>query len=130
MKYYYFLIAILFLLISMNINANQFALINDKDGFVNVRESPSLKSKIETMIKKGEPVLCASTDDSPQFCLINFNNNGYGYVHKSRLDFFTNYKKINLLSYTPKIYIKKLRNKIYLRHNIIWPIFMKITFTI
>jgi hypothetical protein len=105
----YFLLSILFLT-PLIANASNFALVNDKDGYVNVRSSPSITSNIETTLKNDEIVLCASTDDSPNFCLVNFKNDNVGFIYKSRLNFFKNYKKVSLVSYTPKKVIYKSGN--------------------
>lgn len=88
----YFLLSILFLT-PLIANASNFALVNDKDGYVNVRSSPSITSNIEMTLKNDEIVLCASTDDSPNFCLVNFKNDNVGFIYKSRLNFFKIIKK-------------------------------------
>ena len=76
MKHFFCFFISIFFAVSAIANTNLFALISDKDGFVNVREFPILQSKVESTIKNGEVVLCTSIDDSPQFCLVNFNNDG------------------------------------------------------
>lgn len=108
-KVIYFIFSISFL-ISLVTNASDFALVNDKDGYVNVRSAPSTTSNIETTLKNDEIVLCASTDDSPNFCLVNFKDNNVGFIYKSRLNFFKNYKKANLNTYTPKKVIYRSGN--------------------
>ena len=111
--YIFFIVFYLLLSILTLTHANKFAFVSDKDGYVNIRDQPSIKSNIISTLKNREPVLCASTDDSPQFCFINFKNDGYGYVYKTRLDFFNKFQKINMISYTPaKVTYKKENIKV------------------
>lgn len=93
----FFCLSILFL--SFDTIAHTFALIQDKDGFSNVRNKPSLSAKVINTVKNQELVRCVSTDESPKFCYINSNKGKSGYIYKDRLDFFKDYKKLNLVDY-------------------------------
>lgn len=51
-----------------------FGLIQDKDGYVNVRENSSLSSKVTSKLNNNEIVSCVMDEETSNFCLVNANN--------------------------------------------------------
>lgn len=94
MKFYIFF-SILGLLLSGNTLAD-FGLISDKDGYVNLREEMSLKSKIVEKIINNEVVSCILEEENSKFCYTNLSNGKQGYIYKNRVNFFKGYSKISL----------------------------------
>lgn len=80
-----------------------YGMIQDPDGYVNVRESESLKSKIVDKLKNGEVVSCSfeySEQGNLSFCDALYDSNGrveFGFVHKSRINFFNGFQKWKFL---------------------------------
>lgn len=90
------------LIFCQNIYANSgYALINDKDGFVNLRSDDNLQSDIIKKIPNKTMVSanCSSDyTDNKNFCFIVTSNNTTGYIYKNRLVFLdnnNNFVKIN-----------------------------------
>ena len=76
-----------------------YGIIQDPDGFANVRTSDSLKSKVVDKLKNGEVVSCSfeqgERGDS-SFCAALYDSNGrvdFGFIHKSRVNFFNGFQK-------------------------------------
>lgn len=69
-----------------------FALIVDKDGYVNVREKESANSKIVGKIKSGEVVFIFEDLDT-DWLNISFNDKS-GYIHRSRIKYINQFEKI------------------------------------
>lgn len=66
---------------------NNYVIVADKDGFVNVRQSESLNSKIVGTLPNHTPFYCEPSEG--RYC--DFGNDKIsGYVHKSRLRFLDN----------------------------------------
>lgn len=66
----------------------QFAIVKDKDGFVNVRSEASTGSKVSDTIASGRIVYCFEPEKD--WVMIDYPKKGYdqsGYVHRSRLFF-------------------------------------------
>lgn len=99
-----------FLFFSLNTQATNFALIHDKDGMVNVRDTASLNSKIVTKMKNDELVRCVSDDGTPNFCFINSSKGEDGYIYKDRLNFFKNFSKAKLFNYSSNKVTYKYKN--------------------
>lgn len=99
MSFYKFINFLVIFLLSLEVYAKDFAFVDDKDGYVNVRESASLDSKVTYNLKNKEFVRCVSTEESPKFCYVNSSNGKNGYVYKERLNFFKNYQKLELIEY-------------------------------
>ncbi len=73
-----------------------YGIIQDPDGYVNVRAADSLKSKVTEKLSNGEIVSCSFEQDSSSFCYAVFDVNGRlgsGYVHRSRVNFFNGSQK-------------------------------------
>ena len=70
-----------------------FGLIQDKDGYVNVRELADLSSKVISKQKNGEIVSCVD-DIVNNFCFINSSSGVNGYIYNNRINRFDGYNKI------------------------------------
>lgn len=74
--------------ICSNALAQAFAIINDADGFVNVRKEPNAKSKIRGKVYKGD-IFHYDAESKADWIEIyrqdNKNNGLEGYIHKSKL---------------------------------------------
>lgn len=69
-----------------------YAVVNDKDGYVNIRQEDNLNSTIMTRLDNGTPVSANCTDDyvtNKNFCFVIFGDGKYGFVYKNRLTFLT-----------------------------------------
>ena len=75
-----------------------FGLIQDKDGYVNVRELADLSSKVISKQKNGEIVSCVD-DILNNFCFINSSSGVNGYIYNNRINRFDGYNKIKLKKY-------------------------------
>ena len=87
-----------------------FGLIQDKDGYVNVRELADLSSKVISKQKNGEIVSCVD-DIVHNFCFINSSSGVRGYVYNNRINRFDSYNKIKLKKYDVKTVL--YRNSLY-----------------
>ncbi|WP_338560939.1 SH3 domain-containing protein [Acinetobacter sp. KS-LM10] len=73
-----------------------YGIIQDKDGFVNVRESDSLKSKVVDKLNNGEIVSCSFEQGDASFCFGLYEQKGHtysGFIHTSRVSFFNGFQK-------------------------------------
>jgi len=79
-----------------------FAIIVDKDGYLNVREQPGISSKIIGNAKVGEVVFILD-DSKKDWLLIKFKveggNNNTGYVHRSGIKFINTFEQIPAADY-------------------------------
>lgn len=69
-----------------------YAVVNDKDGYVNIRQKDNLNSPIVARLNNGIPVSANCTDDyvaNKNFCFVIFGDGKYGFVYKNRLTFLT-----------------------------------------
>jgi len=76
----------------------QYAILKDKDGFINIREKPNAQSKIIDTLSSGKIVYCSDFDDvKGDWIPLDINTKGHlplsGYVHKSRVQFISNFTK-------------------------------------
>jgi len=71
-----------------------FAVIVDKDGYVNVRERESANSKIIGKIKSGEAVFIFEDLDTDWLNISFDNNRKSGYIHRSRIKYIKDLEKI------------------------------------
>ncbi|WP_427875581.1 SH3 domain-containing protein [Flavobacterium sp. MMS24-S5] len=109
------LIFILFLLLSFTWSQAQyiaaFAIIKDKDGFVNVRENNNVKSKIVGKIFENQVFedLDVLENEKNEWVSITYGiskqkassankteDQAYGYIHKSRIEYLSNLPKLKM----------------------------------
>jgi hypothetical protein len=74
----------------------QFAIVDDKDGYVNIRSSPEVADNIKDTLQNGHIVFCIETKGSWHY--IDYKEFRSGYIHKSRLKTIENFKKVNYIS--------------------------------
>lgn len=95
---------------------SQFYIVKDKDGFVNVRESENINSKIISKLKNGEIVHSFEDFEENKGNWINvdyhFSKNDFknGFVYKDRLINISNYEKIPMVIKSNYVILK---NKIF-----------------
>ncbi|ADX05245.1 Putative uncharacterized protein [Acinetobacter baumannii 1656-2] len=77
-----------------------FGFIQDKDGYVNVRENSSLTSKVTSKLNNNEIVSCVMDERVNNFCLVNASNGVTGFVYKNRINNFSGYTSIKLFQYS------------------------------
>ncbi|GAA6766181.1 hypothetical protein AAFH68_21210 [Flavobacterium sp. CGRL1] len=105
---------ILFLLLTFTSQAQYigaFAIIKDKDGFVNIRENNNAKSKIIGKIFENQVFedLDALQNEKNEWVYITYGiskqktdssnkteNQDYGYIHKSRIEYLNNLPKLKM----------------------------------
>jgi len=83
-------------------NSSNFGLIQDPDGFVNVRDQASTKSKVIAKLNNGEVVSIIDDYSENHFNYV-FNNqlpDHTGYIHKSRINLFKGFQKWKLTQNT------------------------------
>lgn len=74
----------------------QFGIIVDKDGFVNVRNSPNISNNIIDTLTSGQIVFCLEAEG--EWRPIDYDlsrQNKSGYIHNSRVKFIDNFDKIS-----------------------------------
>ncbi|MDO7232911.1 SH3 domain-containing protein [Acinetobacter baumannii] len=77
-----------------------FGFIQDKDGYVNIRENSSLTSKVTSKLNNNEIVSCVMDERVNNFCLVNASNGVTGFVYKNRINNFSGYTYIKLFQYS------------------------------
>ncbi len=77
-----------------------FGFIQDKDGYVNVRENSSLTSKVTSKLNNNEIVYCVMDEGENNFFLVNASNGVTGFVYKNRINNFSGYTSIKLSQYS------------------------------
>jgi Bacterial SH3 domain len=82
------------ILFAQNTEGYGFAIIDDKDGFTNVREEPNVKSKIVGKIKEGELFYNRFIEHNSDWIEVETEENLSGYVHVSRIKFLNNLKQL------------------------------------
>ncbi len=105
-----------------------FGFIQDKDGYVNVRESSSLNSKIMFKLNNNEIISCVMDEGANNFCLVNASNGVSGFVYKNRINNFTGYTTMKLSQYSIEKVVfsdKKLIVEVYAKNAILDPKFYK-----
>ncbi|MDA3559069.1 SH3 domain-containing protein [Acinetobacter sp. AOR15_HL] len=106
-----------------------FGFIQDKDGYVNVRENSSLSSKVTSKLNNNEIVSCVMDEGMNNFCLVNARNGVTGFVYKNRINNFSGFTSINLSQYSREkaVYTdKNLIIEVYARKAISDPKLYKI----
>lgn len=85
----------LILLIYFSNSFGQFAIVTDKDNFVNVREDGIQNSKVIEKLQNGHLIYCF--DNKGNWTNINYDKNGKdgsGYVYKDRYKLVSNFLAI------------------------------------
>lgn len=88
--------ALMLLLTGMQAQA-QFGIIQDKDGYTNVREGAGISKKIADKLLDGEVVY--TWEQEGEWCNINYRRKGEiegGFVHKSRVEMISTFDKIKV----------------------------------
>lgn len=81
-------------LISCQTTFGQFAIISDKDGFVNVRSSAGISNNITDTLTNGQIVFCFEAEK--EWFPIEYDlsrQNKSGYIHRTRMKFIEDFKK-------------------------------------
>ncbi|EHU2374416.1 SH3 domain-containing protein [Acinetobacter baumannii] len=99
-KYLKFIVFTAFMIGSIEALHADFGLIQDKDGYVNVRENSSLSSKNTSKLNNNEIVSCVMDEETNNFCLVNASNGATGFVYKNRINNFSGYTSIKLSQYS------------------------------
>ncbi|MDC4632582.1 SH3 domain-containing protein [Acinetobacter baumannii] len=99
-KYLKFIVFTAFMIGSIEALHADFGLIQDKDGYVNVRENSSLSSKVTSKLNNNEIVSCVMDEETNNFCLVNASNGVTGFVYKNRINNFGGYTSIKLSQYS------------------------------
>lgn len=98
------IITLTFLIAITPFYLSQFYIVKDNDGFVNVRASENINSKITSKLKNGEIVYSYEDFDENKGNWINvdfhFTKNDFenGYIYKDRLININNYEKIPIIT--------------------------------
>lgn len=99
-KYFQFIVFTTFMIGSVEVSYADFGFIQDKDGYVNVRENSSLTSKVTSKLNNNEIVSCVMDERVNNFCLVNASNGVTGFVYKNRINNFSGYTSIKLSQYS------------------------------
>ena len=99
-KYLKFIVFNTFMIGSTEASYADFGFIQDKDGYVNVRENSSLSSKVISKLNNNEIVSCAMDEGTNNFCLVNASNGVTGFIYKNRINNFSGYTSIKLSQYS------------------------------
>ena len=103
---------IVFLLCSTRVFA-QFAIVNDKDGYVNVRSSPKIEqNNVIDTLHNGSFVYVVVEEKKGNWLYIQFkNNNNEGYIYFDKVKYIPDYQNI------PKVF--KNENNLTFKDNTI-----------
>ncbi|MDC4499914.1 SH3 domain-containing protein [Acinetobacter baumannii] len=99
-KYFKFIIFTVFMIGPVGSSYADFGFIQDKDGYVNIRENSSLTSKVTSKLNNNEIVSCVMDERVNNFCLVNASNGVTGFVYKNRINNFSGYTYIKLFQYS------------------------------
>lgn len=72
-----------------------YAIINDRDGYANLRDDASDKAKIVTKVTNGEFVSVDVEESKPNWIKVSLKNYSSGYINKSRLLLISNLPALN-----------------------------------
>lgn len=99
-KYFKFIISTVLMMGPVGSSYADFGFIQDKDGYVNVRENSSLTSKVTSKLNNNEIVSFVMDERVNNFCLVNESNGVTGFVYKNRINNFSGYTSIKLSQYS------------------------------
>lgn len=107
-----FIITLIFITIA-NITFGQFALINDKDGYCNLRSSAEMGDNIQKKLYNGQYIYCF-VEPQGNWLAIDYksdNEDDYnsGFIYKDRAKYITDYEKIPI--------VKSEKNKVVHRKD-------------
>lgn len=117
-KHFKFIVFTAFMIGSIESSYADFGFIQDKDGYVNVRENSSLTSKVTSKLNNNKIVSCVMDERVNNFCLVNASNGVTGFVYKNRINNFSGYTSIKLYQYSKE-------KAIYNDKNIIVDVYAK-----
>lgn len=106
------MIPLIFLLAITPFYFSQFYIVKDKDGFVNVRESENVNSKVISKLKNGEIVHSYGDFEENKGNWINvdyhFTKNDFnnGFVYKDRLINISNFEKVPMVEKSNHVILK------------------------
>ena len=79
----------------------KFGFIQDKDGYVNLRESSARHAVVIQQLKNDEIISCQMEESKSKFCFISAPDlKQNGYVYKNRINFFKGFNTVSLAQYT------------------------------
>ncbi|TLU08078.1 SH3 domain-containing protein [Acinetobacter baumannii] len=99
-KHFKFIISTVLMMGPVGSSYADFGFIQDKYGYVNVRENSSLTSKVTSKLNNNEIVSCVMDERVNNFCLVNASNGVTGFVYKNRINNFSGYTSIKLFQYS------------------------------
>ncbi|MEN8974772.1 SH3 domain-containing protein [Acinetobacter baumannii] len=99
-KHFKFIISTVLMIGPVGSSYADFGFIQDKDGYVNIRENSSLTSKVTSKLNNNEIVSCVMDERVNNFCLVNASNGVTGFVYKNRVNNFSGYNSIKLSQYS------------------------------
>ncbi|SSV30671.1 SH3 domain-containing protein [Acinetobacter nosocomialis] len=123
-QYLKFIVFTSFMIGSIETSYADFGFIQDKDGYVNVRENSSLNSKVTFKLNNNEIVSCVMDEETNNFCLVNASNGVTGFVYKNRINNFSGYTSIKLSQYSREKVIYSDKNiivEVYAKKAILDP---------
>ncbi|MEQ1188245.1 SH3 domain-containing protein [Acinetobacter seifertii] len=127
-KYLKFVVFTSFMIGSTEASYADFGYIQDKDGYVNVRENSSLNSKVTSKLNSNEIVSCVMDEGTNNFCLVNASNGVTGFIYENRINNFSGYTSIKLSQYSKEKAVYNDKNiivEVYAKKAILDPKFYK-----
>ncbi|HEN9538750.1 TPA: SH3 domain-containing protein [Acinetobacter baumannii] len=123
-KHFKFIISTVLMIGPVGSSYADFGFIQDKDGYVNIRENSSLTSKVTSKLNNNEIVSCVMDERVNNFCLVNASNGVTGFVYKNRINNFSGYTYIKLFQYSKEKAVYNDKNiivKVYAKKAILDP---------
>ncbi|MDC5218624.1 SH3 domain-containing protein [Acinetobacter baumannii] len=123
-KHFKFIISTVLMMGPVGSSYADFGFIQDKDGYVNVRENSSLTSKVTSKLNNNEIVSCVMDERVNNFCLVNASNGVTGFVYKNRINNFSGYTSIKLFQYSKEKVVYNDKNiivEVYAKKAILDP---------
>ena len=127
-QYLKFIVFTSFMIGSIETSYADFGFIQDKDGYVNVRENSNLNSKVTSKLNNNEIVSCVMDEGTNNFCLVNASNGVTGFIYKNRINNFSGYTSIKLSQYSKEKAVYNDKNiivEVYAKKAILDPKFYK-----